>query len=69
MSDIEYSEEYDNEISDLYEDWPMQGQLSGGGPISQTTAKTYSYSAKRESVWRWIWIPNAPETTKSRYQK
>ena len=47
MSDIEYSVEYDNEISDLHQDRPTQGELSGGGPISQTTAKTYSYSAKK----------------------
>ena len=29
MSDIEYSVEYYNEISDLHQDRPKQGELSG----------------------------------------
>ena len=39
MSDIEHSGEYDNEISNLHQDQPKQGTLSGGGPIRQTRAK------------------------------
>ena len=43
MSEVEDSEEYDSETRDLYHDRPTQGTLSGGSPIRQTRAKTYSY--------------------------
>ena len=46
MSKVEDSEENDSEC-DLHQDRPTQGTLTGGRPIRQTRAKTYSHGSRK----------------------
>ena len=47
MSEVADSGEHDSDIRNLYQDRPTQDTVSGGSPIRQTRAKTYSHSAKK----------------------
>ena len=61
MYEVEDSEEYDSESSDLQQDRLTQGTLTGGSPIRQARAKSYSQGAKIGMIKEWTMVVSPEE--------